>query len=151
MIVYRIASEKYKYDISGYGAKLVGGRWNSIDKAMLYTSEHISLCLLEKLAQKQEYAYSPVDFYLLQIQLPKVEIKTIDPLKLKKNWSLDISFSRFIGDHFLQNSSHLVLKVPSAVVPEEHNLLINPLHSDFKKIIIKQCSIYKLDERLFAP
>ncbi len=150
MIVYRIAAEKYKEDISGYGAKLVGGRWNSIDKSMLYTSEHISLCLLEKFAQKQDFSLSPTVFYLLEIKIPDIEIKIIEVQKLKKDWSTDITFSRFIGDSFINTCKHLVLKVPSAIVPEEHNFLINPLHVDFKRIKIKSCRIYKFYNRLFA-
>jgi RES domain-containing protein len=150
MIVYRICNEKFKDDLSGTGAKLFGGRWNTKGFAMLYTSEHISLSALEMLVHNnfQDFA---VPLSLLKIQLPlPTKIKEIKNYKLKEDWQNDASFTKFIGNEFVKSESDLFLKVPSAVVTEENNVLINPLHKDFKKVKIVEQKIFRTDKRFFT-
>ncbi len=60
-----------------------------------------------------------------------------------------MDYTRYIGDEFLQSRSDLILKIPSAVIPEENNYLLNPSHKDFKKIVIERSKRYGLDNRLF--
>ncbi len=148
MIIYRITSEIYKDDISGNGAAIFGARWNSIGKRMLYASQHISLSILESLVHfKREQI--PPNLYLLYISLPtNIEISTISLQKMKNKWSNHIDYTQWIGDSFIENNQSLVLQVPSAVVPEECNFLLNPLHKDYKKISIQKSELLQLDERL---
>jgi RES domain-containing protein len=150
MTVYRIANTAYSNDISGMGAKLMGGRWNSKGLAILYTSEHISLAVLEMLVNTDFKNYAiPLD--MLDISLPNdAEYTEIDIKKLKKDWIRDFEYTRFIGDEFIKDKQGLMLKVPSAVVTEEHNFLINPFHPDFKKVKITETRTFKTDERLFS-
>ena len=54
-----------------------------------------------------------------------------------------------MGTEFLKNKQAAVLKIPSAVISEENNYLLNPLHTDFKKIVIRKSSPFKFDNRLF--
>ena len=61
----------------------------------------------------------------------------------------DFEYSQLMGDQFLQQKNHLLLKIPSAVIPEENNYLINPDHPDYKKIKIRTSKPYGLDRRLF--
>lgn len=150
MIVYRICNEKYKDDLSGYGAKIFGGRWNSKGFAMLYTSEHISLSALEMLVHNhfQDFA---IPLSVLSIQLPEPTIvKEIKNNKLKKDWQEDDSYTKFIGNEFIKSESDLFLKVPSAVITAENNVLINPLHKDFKKVKIVEHKFFKTDKRFFT-
>jgi RES domain-containing protein len=150
MIVHRICNSIYSDDLSGSGAKLFGGRWNSKGIPMLYVSEHISLAVLEMLVNNQFKNFS-IPLSLLRISVPDtVEIKEIKLNKLKSKWHEDISYSKFIGNEFIKSMSDLVLKVPSAVIGEEHNYLINPLHADFKKIKIADTKQFRTDERLFT-
>ena len=139
MIVYRISNNLYSNDLSGTGAKLNGARWNSKGVPMLYTTEFVSLALLEMLVHTQFRDYA-IELDLVYIHFPdNTDIKEITLPKLKSNWIDDDDYSRFIGDEFIRSKQSLILKVPSAVVQEEHNFLINPLHAEFKKIkIIKQ-------------
>lgn len=148
MIIYRITSEIYKDDISGNGAAIFGARWNSIGKRMLYASQHISLSILESLVHfKREQI--PPNLYLLYISLPtNIEISTISLQKMKNKWPNHIDYTQWIGDSFIENNQSLVLQVPSAVVPEECNFLLNPLHKDYKKISIQKSELLQLDERL---
>ncbi|MBC7535945.1 MAG: RES family NAD+ phosphorylase [Ferruginibacter sp.] len=150
MTVYRISTRLYSNDLSGTGAKLYGARWNSKGTAMLYSTEFISLALLEMLVHTQFKDYAiPLD--LVHLHLPEsVTIKEITLPKLKSNWHEDEDYSRFIGDEFIKSKQALILKVPSAVVQEEHNFLVNPLHADFKKIKIHKTTSFRPDKRLFS-
>ena len=117
---------------------------------MLYTSQHISLALLEMLVNTQFKDYAiPLD--LLSIQFPdSTEPGEVSPKKLKKDWISDFEYTRFIGDEFLKDKQRLVLKIPSAVIPEEQNFLVNPLHPDFKKVKILETRSFRTDVRLFS-
>ena len=150
MIVYRISNRLFSNDLSGTGAKLHGSRWNSQGIPMLYTSECISLTLLEMLVHTQFEDYA-LELDLIYIQLPdNIDIKEITLPKLKNNWIDDNDYSRFIGDEFIKSKQSMILKVPSAVVQEEHNFLVNPLHPEFKKIKISKTKSFRPDKRLFT-
>ncbi|MES2429705.1 MAG: RES family NAD+ phosphorylase [Bacteroidota bacterium] len=150
MIVYRISNSIYSNDLSGSGAKLKGARWNSQGLAMLYTSQHISLAVLEMLVNTNFKDYAiPLD--VIYIQFP--EQKLIPEIKsdnLKKDWKNDPDLTKFIGDEFLKQNKSLIIKVPSAVIQEEYNYLVNPLHPDFKKIKIIKTKSFWPDSRLFT-
>ena len=149
MTVYRITNSHYKDDISGNGAKIYGGRWNTRGLPALYTSEHISLCVLEMLVNIT-LPESQLSYHLLQLQVPDVaETQLISSKKLKTNWEYDEGYTGFIGSEFLKAKQSLLIKVPSAVINDENNYLINPLHSSFKKIRIIKSYPFKLDNRLF--
>ena len=150
MIVYRISNAIYKNDISGSGAKKSGSRWNSKGIAMLYTAEHISLAVLEMLVNTNFKDYS-IELDLLFIQLPdEGVISEIKLAKLKTGWKEDFTYTKFIGDEFNKQNHSLVLKVPSAIINEEYNFLINPLHPGFKKVKIIKTKSFWPDERLFS-
>ncbi|RYD81181.1 MAG: RES domain-containing protein [Sphingobacteriales bacterium] len=150
MIIYRISNSLYSDDITGTGAKLTGSRWNSKGFPMLYTAEHISLAVLEMLVHTNFKDYS-INLDLLTIQLPQQALQSnIDVKKLKKDWTKDINYSRFIGDEFIKDKQNLVLRVPSAVIEDENNYLVNPLHPDFKKVKIIETRSFKPDERFFS-
>jgi RES domain-containing protein len=150
MIVYRICNSLYSNDLTGNGAKLFGGRWNSKGIPMLYVAENISLTVLEMLVHTQFKDFA-VELSLLKITIPDtIEVKEIKLSKLKNQWTDDYSYTKFIGNEFVKSANNLVLKVPSAVVQEEHNFLINPLHIDFKKIKISSVKTFDTDKRLFS-
>lgn len=148
MTVYRFTRENYSHDISGEGAKQWGGRWNSPGLAVVYTSCSISLSLLELFVYQASYEEIRVN-NLMKIEVPDIFIQTIAANSLKKNWQHDIDYCRFIGNEFLQNNKSLMLKVPSAVVPEEFNILINPRHAAFKECSLLASDFFPFDARLF--
>ena len=150
MIIYRLVRSAYKDDLSGYGAFLYGGRWNSKGQYALYCAQHISLAVLEIVVNYDRSVTSLLpSYHLIEIDVPDASVIEIDPKALKKNWSNDNEYTRFIGDQFLATGPELVLKVPSAVIPEEYNYLINPSHPDFKKIKTGNIRLYGMDHRLF--
>ncbi|MBL0056154.1 MAG: RES family NAD+ phosphorylase [Chitinophagaceae bacterium] len=150
MIVHRITHSLYKDDLSGTGAKKYGARWNQRGSSMLYTAEHISLCALEMLVHigMKDLQRS---FHLVNIFIPdEAPIRILDVKKLKTHWMEDEEYTAFIGSSFVKENQQLALKVPSAVIPEEYNYLINPSHPDFNKVRIKRSKPFLFDERLHA-
>ena len=150
MIVYRISNAGFSDDISGTGAKINGSRWNSKGVAALYTSQFISLAVLEMLVNTNFKDYA-IALDLMYINFPDEQTTTIiDSKNLKTNWRDDFEYTRYIGDEFFMQNKSLILKVPSAVIQEEHNYLVNPLHVDFKKIKLVKTKSFWPDERLFT-
>lgn len=148
MIVYRIANEAYKNDLSGNGAAKYGSRWNSRGYRVVYTSESISLCILESLVHLDKN-FIPSAQYLLHISIPDIkDPKEIAHGKIKKDWQLHPEYTQWIGDEFIKANKTYSLKVPSAVVEQEHNYLLNPLHPDFKKVKMIKTELLQLDKRL---
>lgn len=147
MIIYRLATSEFANDLSGEGAKIYGGRWNPVGLAAVYISEFISLSILEILVRANKFT-SPDTYTLLSIQIPESSTVTIELKKLKSEWQNSIEYTRSIGEEFLRDNQTLVLKVPSAIVTQEHNFLINPLHKDFKKVKIVHSELLELDKRL---
>jgi RES domain-containing protein len=149
MIVYRISNSNYKDDLSGTGSKIFGSRWNSKGVPVLYTSQYISLSILEMLVNTNFKDYS-IALDLLYIKFPDQQpFTSIELSNLKGNWKDDFDYTRFIGDEFIRQNKSLLLKVPSSVIQEEFNYLVNPLHADFKKIKLIKTKSFWPDERLF--
>lgn len=147
--LYRFAHEKYKDDLSGEGARLYGARWNNKGLPVVYTSTTISLSLLELFIHKVSYD-EIVSNFLITIEISGLaDVPEIKLNKLKTDWTTDESNTRWIGDQFLTGNSSLLLKVPSAIIPEETNVLINPRHKDFKKVKVKASRAFEFDARLF--
>ena len=154
MEIYRLVRREYKDDMSGKGAFLGGGRWNSKGVYALYGASHISLAILEIVVNIDRTILRFMSsYYLLSIYVQDSFVIPFKHTSLKRGWQNDIKLSQFIGDGFLQSGSGLVMEVPSAVVPEESNFLINPLHPDFGKIRVVRSVPYDLDKRLhnFKP
>jgi RES domain-containing protein len=152
MEVFRITKKEYASDLSGLGAKIYGGRWNSVGTSMIYTSSHASLAALE-LACHTGGVMGLRDFILSCFWLdPKSEMDEIAPENLPLDWqNYPPSFAcAKVGDDWIKGFQSLLLKVPSAIVPSEHNILINPLHSKLQKFIsIKWVKPFTFDSRLF--
>jgi RES domain-containing protein len=148
MMLYRFASEKYKNDLSGQGARLYGGRWNSRGLVALYTSESVSLSLLEVLAHAVQYDDLKKYFLMALDVADDVPAYKIPLANLNDRWLTDINYTRFIGDSFLRDNKYLLLEVPSVVVKTESNYIINPLHKDFKKVKLVSSKPFSFDNRL---
>ncbi len=149
MIVYRISNAAFSDDISGTGAKLNGARWNSKGIPVLYTSQFLSLAVLEMLVNTNFKDYA-IALNLMYINFPDTQsITNIDLKHLKNNWRDDFEYTRYMGDEFFKQKETLILKVPSSVIQEEYNYLVNPLHADFKKMKLVKTKSFWPDERLF--
>ena len=151
MEIYRIAQQLYAEDISGNGAKLYGGRWNSEGLTALYTSFSRSLALLETLAHTPAKMLQQKIYMLVTIDVPDtILIKEITVNKLPHGWDApDVHrYTQLMGDQFLKENGEMILSVPSVLVAEENNYLLNPLHFDFRKIKIIHSRIIHFDLRV---
>ncbi len=147
MIIYRLSTGKFANDISGEGSKIYGGRWNPKGLATLYASENISLCILEILVRATKKT-SPDTYTLISLMIPDNRIFSIQDTKLKKSWKHDLEYTQWIGEDFLKETPALCMKVPSAIVSQENNFLLNPMHKDFNRVKIISIEALELDKRL---
>ena len=148
MVVFRLSKSQFANDLSGKGAELVGGRWNSRGNAMLYTSQSIALCVTE-IAVHVPLGILPKDYQLIHIEIPDEDL--LEMKRLPKDWQSfpHSNSTQMIGDKFLKEHKHLVFKVPSAAVQGEFNFLINPRRKNFNQIKIVKIEDFNFDERLF--
>lgn len=150
MKVYRIADCAYINDLSGKGAALHGGRWNSKDVYVVYTAESPALALLEAVVH---IGRIPARKYcMLTLEIPSDKLKTLTIGQLPSNWHSNPApdILRKWGDTFVEANKYLALMVPSVIMPEEHNYLLNPGHSDFRKIKITGSRTISIDDRLLS-
>ncbi len=149
MLLYRITRCIYANDINGTGARLYGGRWNNIGRAMIYTASSRSLATLEALVHLPA-ANLPEDFCLVTFDAPE-DVFVADTALFPSNWRgfPEPEILKRTGDFFLKQNEHLLMKVPSAIVKEEFNYLINPLHYKAAAIKILGNEPFTFDERLF--
>ena len=149
MKIFRIGKEKFIKDLSGEGARLFGGRWNKRGDALLYTSEHLSLCVLEILVHNKQELITQ-GFHFLEIEIPDAKIVSIKPNNLPVKWRSNpsVSSTQVYGSDWLSSRKSLALKIPSAVLPNEYNILVNPNHVDFNQIKIIKTGVLELDVRL---
>jgi len=148
MIVYRGTDLHFARDLRGEGARLAGGRWNSPGNPMLYTASSRSLALLEILVHS---TVRPLGKAIVTLELPpRLRIQKIDLADLPAGWNdrPHSSVGQKIGDEFLKAMDSLALQVPSAIVNEESNILINPLHPSARMIKIIEIEPLNVDSRL---
>jgi RES domain-containing protein len=148
MLLHRISHCQYIEDLSGTGARLYGGRWNNVGKPMVYMASSRSLAVLEVLVHLPP-TIIPDNFCQITFEVPE-DVQVIDLKKLPPNWQEypEPSILKTLGDKFLKANKHLLLKVPSAIVTDEFNYLLNPMHSlaaSVKKVERKK---FSFDERL---
>jgi RES domain-containing protein len=149
--VFRIVTRARAADaFSGEGARLYGGRWNPKGLRVVYTASARSLAILEMLVQDQPLR---AEYVIIAAKIARgVRIESVPIAALPRHWrsAEQVEHLRRIGAEWLQRGSSAVLSVPSAVVPQEGNYLLNPVHADFAKIKLGKPEALVTDERLIA-
>lgn len=148
---WRIVQTKYAPDaFSGTGAWLEGGRWNPKGVRMVYTSESIALAAFETLVNLPNATLLFNLYARISIEFDEKQVITIDKGSLPANWNASppTDASQNIGKYWIKNSQSLILCVPSVVVPDECNYLVNPNHADFSTLKIGNTQPFKFDRRL---
>ena len=151
MRVFRLSRKKYANDLSGKGAAKFGNRWNSKGIEMLYTAESRALAMAEVLVHLS-LAILPDDYMMIEIEIPDtLEIEILKSQYLDSNWNSNPPqlSTQLLGDNFIYSKKYCVLKVPSAVVKEDFNYLLNPNHIDINKIKIIEITNFPFDKRIF--
>jgi RES domain-containing protein len=152
MIVYRIEREKYlKTTLSGIGASMTKGyRWNSFNTKLVYTAESRALATLEVSVHLDLSEDLPSDRYYVEIEIPDdITILEVNIKDLLDDWDSKppTITTQTIGDDFVLENESAVLKVPSSIVPQEYNYLINPNHPDLTKIRVISETLMTFDSR----
>jgi RES domain-containing protein len=145
MILYRCALKKWIKDLSGKGAYLHGGRWNSPGRFMVYAAENNVLAALE-VALRIPLESISSDYLMISLEISG-SIPIYRP-KLPGNWNLQTEVTRSIGDEFIKKGKYLLMKVPSALITDSFNFLINPNHPDIKKMKLMEPRTILFDKRL---
>lgn len=145
--VYRLVKQIHvRSAFDGEGARLYGGRWNSPGIPIVYTSESLALCCLEIFVHLpsyhllQDYVYIPVSF----------ESNLVINADLADGWDArpTSGSSQSIGNQWVHDGRSPVLKVPSVIIPEGANYLLNITHPDFNEIDIGEPISMTFDQRL---
>jgi RES domain-containing protein len=152
MIVYRIEREKYlKTTLSGIGASMTKGyRWNSFNTKLVCTAESRALATLEVSVHLDLSEDLPSDRYYVEIEIPDdITILEVNIKDLPDDWDSKppTITTQTIGDDFVLENESAVLKVPSSIVPQEYNYLINPNHPDLTKIRVISETLMTFDSR----
>lgn len=156
MILYRFSRKEHGGDLSGKGAELYGGRWNSKGTPVIYCSETRALAVAEVIAYTPP-GFIPEGYVLNIIEAPEAtstegdSFTSLEPKQLPEGWNRypHRKETKHLGDALLKAREHLLIKVPSALITSEYNYLINPLHQDFNKVQLIEVLPFNFNERLF--
>ncbi|MCF6239419.1 MAG: RES family NAD+ phosphorylase, partial [Candidatus Marinimicrobia bacterium] len=153
MQLFRIAGTQFAAEIGGEGARLYGGRWNQIGDPVLYMTEDLSLAILETVGHANPRR--KMKRALLVLNVPDdASVETVTNLPESWNTYPYLSATACLGSQWIQERRSLLLRVPSAVTsgvaPDlwQYNVLANPLHPEFSKVLIDRITPWHPDARL---
>jgi len=144
MVIWRISRHR---DLAGVGGLRAAGRWHHAGQPVVYLSESPASALLEVCVHTAANDIPP-ELTLLKVEGPDLEIASVPVTDLAANWSGNLTMTRDLGSGWLRNNEGVLLRVPSAIVPETSNYLLNPLHADAKSFAIVEVFQWPFDVRL---
>jgi len=154
-LVWRLAPAEFHSELDGEGARLFGGRWNSPGLRALYTSSHLSLSVLETYVNIPLMLRTSLPaFQAVKISIPdnasttRISATRLDELLATPD---PVAAIRSVGDGWVTRRDSLVLRVPSVLVPEEDNLIVNPEHPNSRDVRIVNTRAFHFDPRLAVP
>ena len=154
MIAWRLARAVDRQTaFSGYGSFKYGSRWSSPGKYAVYLSRSLATAALEILVHAGSPRSIPLDELAIKVLIPNdLPMDRIGLDQLPRDWHRpDHPACRRIGDVWLAGRRTAILDVPSAVVSEERDLIINPLHGDFTRIDVSDPGVpFRWDPRLIS-
>ncbi|MEO8449761.1 MAG: RES family NAD+ phosphorylase [Gemmatimonadota bacterium] len=150
MRVWRLVKTRHAATaFDGAGARRFGGRWNNPGVRVAYAAGSVSLAVLEVLVHLDAAALLPA-YSLCPVEFEEALIERLDPTGLPRAWRDYPAPSELsaLGDAWVASGRAAVLQVPSAIVPDESNYLLNPVHPDFGKVRIRPPEPFRWDPRL---
>lgn len=152
--VWRIATDAPTYeadDMTGAGAKLTGGRWNEKGVSVVYAAENRSLACLETIVHLNAGGL-PLNRYLVEVNIPDDVWGAREEVNATKlvGWDARPASRTSIGfgTEWARSRRTPILVVPSVVVPEEANVLVNPLHPSSASLIARKVRLWTYDPRV---
>ena len=153
MIIYRITKKKHG-PLDGIGGLYGPGRWHKKGNPVIYASEHASLAAWEKIVHISSFANLPDNLQLLKIEIPDdIAIQTVPESVLITGWDSFPFCTETVnyGTEFLRTNAYMALRVPSAIIKEENNIILNPLHPDIKRCKVISSVPFEFDRRILGP
>jgi RES domain-containing protein len=147
MMLWRISRHS---TLDGHGGLLASARWHSQGRSIVYLAESPAGALLESLVHLEltPDAY-PAHYGLLKAEASdEISVRTLGPGDLSGDWVGNVILTRTIGDEWLASQSTVLLRVPSAIVPETFNVLLNPEHPEAGRVQVLWHAEYPWDARL---
>lgn len=151
ILAYRICQRRLaRKAFDGEGERLYGGRWNSPGTRLVYVSSSAALAQLEMLVHLESDEILSARYVLIPVRIPPRCVRTVTADELPRNWRSLVAprSTRRLGDEWVEAASSVALRVPSAIVPQEWNYLINPAHPDFRRLEIGKAESLSFDKRL---
>lgn len=148
--VWRLFKPEHAPGIDGRGVKLVGGRWNSPGRGVVYCGASLSLCVLESfvhLPPAMRTIRSLPPLLAVELRLPE-EVVILRAEDLGRFDVIDVDACRAIGDAWLAKCDTLALSVPSAVVPTDRNVLLNVDHPEMANVTVVRQEPFNFDARM---
>lgn len=146
MIVYRITTDKWCRNLEASGNS---ARWNSRGSFMIYAAGSRALACLENIVHRSGEMSGKI-YKVMLIEIPaSLQIQEIKKASLHKDWKnlTNYSYCQQMGNQWLKEGNSAILKVPSVIIDEEFNYLINPQHNQFKKIKLANVEEFSFDVR----
>jgi RES domain-containing protein len=148
---WRIDSTRWAaQSFTGAGAALAGGRWNPAGIRVVYASQHLATACLEKFIHLPKPVPPAMRFVQFEISFHGVAIERPKRASLPANWREEPvpESTQAFGLDWYRAGRTAVLAIPSAIIPEEENYVLNPAHPDFGKIVVSAPHPFEYDGRL---
>jgi RES domain-containing protein len=150
MEVWRLFPKRFRDSaFSGVGGLYAASRWGRQGVAMVYTATSPALAVLEFFVNLEPNE-APSDLLLAEALVPDGLAEVLDLRRLHRNWrTLDSLQCRRLGSEWALSGRSVALKVPSAAVAGDWNVLLNPRHADFNRVTIVAVKPFRYDPRMF--
>jgi RES domain-containing protein len=134
----------------GEGARLAGGRWNKVGIPMIYNADSLALAALEILVHLPGRELLKRKFLCIPVRFDSRLVTSFNLIDLPDDWDIlpPPDSTQTIGTEWAMKKKSVLYKVPSTIIREEFNYLINPLHPDFKKLSIGDAEKFAFDPRI---
>lgn len=148
---WRLVKEKHVATaFSGEGAAKTGGRWNSRGVAVVYASATRSLAALDTLVHLNPPVF--FDYRIIRLEFEEAWVERLPLKAMPSDWMAEPPplSTRQLGDAWARACRSAILAVPSVIIPDETNFVLNPAHPDFQKLVIDQPAPFAFDPRLLG-
>jgi RES domain-containing protein len=150
MKVWRLFPERFRETaFTGVGGLYAARRWNHLGTAMVYCATSPALAALEFFVNLEPNE-APDDLLMAEAEIPGELVETLNLNLLPADWrELNNLVCRDLGSGWAASGHSVALRVPSAVVDGDWNMLLNPRHTEFNKIVLAAPKPFRFDERMF--
>lgn len=153
MVTYCVTAGPKCLDLDGIDRSVSGGRWNHQGTPVIYTSTSRSLALVEFLLERPSLEQAVDGVYMVTVEIPDTAVMTlVSVLDLPEHWQNVPENEQLadIGTNWAESGRSLLLRVPSTVIPQEFNVLVNPAHRMMSDVVVREIEEIPHAGRLLA-